>query len=733
MAARGIMRTQFAFTFGLLLASAAVGCGAVDDGSCPSDSEDDGIACTLDVCNAEAAGWAHLPNNNLCETGQRCDPTGGCVAAGLLTGHATLFGMDDNSGITVTVEGVEGATTMTDAAGNWSLGALPPGTFDVTYSKAGYVTIKDAGVGVTDVGASSPPDVELRAGYDVNHDAVAYWYNGFEGEVWSRSRKALAIAQSGIASGAVWYGYRLDRPSEPVTLYSGYVSPIVGDDYAAWVINDTVWSKSLTGGPAHLLATALPGDSFQIVGTVTQYVILRQTHYTGVFDQYNLFVVKADGSTPLGTPIYSTPDANHYFDGSDVWNNDTTALVGLSDYSGSPTASPFLRVDLATGTKTVVNAGLATSDVVFTSLSPDEKNVTGYLVSTGWDRGFLMTLDGTSQPSLAPDYGPQFSGIKHSDEPASDVTWLPDSSGAVYASVSYTKSDNATILEGGLKLWLVGQTQSVVLVPRGNYGPNQWRVHNQSVVFHDTDLVTSPLRVVSAHSTSPQIFPLDTSAFQVPEPWVDDSGGETYVVWTRSISAGDGTIDKIFASKLTPPITAAPQVVQLGGTVPSVCNFEAVLSDHTFWQLCNDTGVLNGYPELTMAPSTIMMVRDPLVAAPDADSVVYAKYDGRLYGSPNTGSLAESKVVSNAVDFSFFIQPVGPGVVFSNLSTGYLTSSAADGTTVDKPLTDYRPGFYSGFSPFFAQDPDRTHAWWFMLQGPGLTLGDFALPAENVK
>lgn len=723
--------------FGLLLAGATVGCGAVDDGACASEMEDDGVPCTLDVCNAEGGGWAHLPNNNLCEAGQRCDPTGGCVAAGVLTGNATLYGETDSSGITVTVEGLEGVSTTTDAAGNWSLGALPPGTFDITYSKAGYLSITDGGVGVTDVGASSPPDVVLQAGYHLNQEQVTFYSGYFSGPVSSPSGKSIVYLQRDVAGIPTFYGYRLDQPVQDAKLYDQYGAsdPYIGDDYVAWTrFDNTVWAKPLNGGPAHLLASAIPNDEFTIVGTVTQYVILRLHHYTGVFDQYSLFVVKADGSTPIGAPVYVTPDANHGIDF--VVNNDTTAVVGLYDSTGSPTTSPLLRIDLASGAKTVVNAGFATSDTVFTSMSPDRTQITGYLIGTGWKRAFLMAIDGTAQPALAPDYGAT-ANPKFSDFPVNeDVRWLPDSSGAVYQSQQYTKSDMG-IAEGGLKLWLVGQSQSTLLVPLNSYGSFTWSVHNKSVLFRDTTTGTSPMRIVSAHSTSPQIYPLDVFGAYIQDYISNDEGGTTYIVWTQSLSSGNTQRNKVFATLITPPLTAAPQVVQLGGTIPAACNseFYGWLSDHTYWQLCNNTGVLNGYPELTMAASTIPNVLWPVYPLPDADSAAYVKFDGKLYTSPNTGALTESRLVSDTFattpNKEAAVFALGKGLIFRDGERAYMRASAADGSMKDKPLTSCQPDQFSSETGYFTTDPTRTFGWWFSMPCGQSRFEDFALPAEN--
>ncbi|MFN3795126.1 MAG: carboxypeptidase-like regulatory domain-containing protein [Chitinophagaceae bacterium] len=67
-----------------------------------------------------------------------------------IVGRILLYDEDgnlaaDNSGITVAIDNSTVRTT-TDATGNWKLDSIPQGTYDITYTKAGYGTGKIMGL-----------------------------------------------------------------------------------------------------------------------------------------------------------------------------------------------------------------------------------------------------------------------------------------------------------------------------------------------------------------------------------------------------------------------------------------------------------------------------------------------------------------------------------------------------------------------------------------------------------
>jgi len=285
---------------------------------------------------------------------------------------------------------------------------------------------------------------------------------------------------------------------------------------------------------------------------------------------------------------------------------------------------------------------------------------------------------------------------------------------------------------------MVGQPASTQLVQSGSFGSN-WSVHNTTVVYRDTNSILAPMRVVSAHSTSPQSYPLETAGTYLQDlVFNDDASGGTYAVWTQSISSGNSTRNKIFSAKIPSPLTAAPQITPLGTTIPSGCSYWAVLSDTTYWQLCYDTGTLTGYPESTTSGSVVSQVRFPLWALPDGDSVAYRKYDGKLYTSPNTGALNTARLVSETFYYNqnnpfASVFPVGKGMAFRDVSAQYMRSSAADGSANDQPLTSCVPTQQdNNYQGYFTTDPARTHAWWFGLQCTD-SFGDFYLPAAGVE
>lgn len=70
------------------------------------------------------------------------------TGTGSISGQVTLSGAPDNSGASVIVTGV--GSDVTDAAGNYTITGVPAGSFDVTASKAGYVSQSQTGVPVAD-------------------------------------------------------------------------------------------------------------------------------------------------------------------------------------------------------------------------------------------------------------------------------------------------------------------------------------------------------------------------------------------------------------------------------------------------------------------------------------------------------------------------------------------------------------------------------------------------------
>jgi len=69
---------------------------------------------------------------------------------GNITGTVLLYNNEgtvnaDNSGITVSIDN-NNVSTKTGADGKWTLDSIPSGTYDITYSKDGYGSVKSMGV-----------------------------------------------------------------------------------------------------------------------------------------------------------------------------------------------------------------------------------------------------------------------------------------------------------------------------------------------------------------------------------------------------------------------------------------------------------------------------------------------------------------------------------------------------------------------------------------------------------
>jgi hypothetical protein len=64
---------------------------------------DDGIACTHDSCDERSRSCLHQPDDSLCPVGFACDPTSGCVARGFAESDTTFYTVRLPSGAVATV------------------------------------------------------------------------------------------------------------------------------------------------------------------------------------------------------------------------------------------------------------------------------------------------------------------------------------------------------------------------------------------------------------------------------------------------------------------------------------------------------------------------------------------------------------------------------------------------------------------------------------------------------
>jgi hypothetical protein len=508
-----------------------------------------------------------------------------------------------------------------------------------------------------------------------------------------------------------------------------------------------VWSRGYDGSQPVILGAVFGGDSLSVVGTPGAYAVLRKIHDNGTFAETSLYVVKVDGSTPMASPVWVQPDAQHTY--SYLVSNDTTALFAVNNSTASPPTdgqanTPLHRIDLATSAISNVNAGFATNDSAYFGVSPDGSYLFGYLhqgAPTSWYRGFLIPISGTAGPALAPDYGS--GATQYSDRASGNVAWFSDNSGVVYQTLSYGPTAGGTA-EGQLKVWATSRATSTTLVPLNSYSGG-WTVHNKVVVYRDPSVTGSPLKVVSAHSATPSIYTLDpnpSSLFLQDFAFDDLPGMSSYFVWTESVSSGDSTRQKIFSAVMPDPLLSAPAAVQLGGALAADCQFEGALSDRTYWQLCRKTGTLSGFPQsTTAAAATTQMVRPGLIPLPDADRIGYRRYDGKLYSSPNTGTLTDVKLVSAVWDATVPLRAYGKWVLLTDSNGGYLRASNADGSSIDEPQSTC--SFYSkpptgnntAWQQAFSDKPGSVVGTTVLL--PGLRCGtsiygDYQVPTANL-
>jgi len=717
MGVRGIMRTHIASIFTLLLAGAA-GCGAVDDGACPTAMQSDDIACTLDVCNAEAGSWSHIADNSFCEAGQACSPTAGCVSAGAITGNATLYGKTDHSGIVVTVEGLEGATTTTDAMGNWTI-VLPPGSYAVTYSKEKYIGEREANIVVLAEAAERAPHVELAHGEILDPERTVLSSYSYQ----LNPDRSYIVEGVTSAVGTSFYAAPTNGTKPPVLLVSNPTNVYLTNTHIVWRSSAggtiSVWSRPLSGASLAVpLGVVGAGFNMSVIGTPREFTLmLRSNSSTGI---NQVFVAKTDGSIVHPTAAWTQPDSNHFYAGAAY--NATHALIGVTNYSAFPPTdslanTPFVRVDLASNTATLVNVGFATNNVYLGSVSPDNNHVYGYIDNSGaatyWIRGFIGSVSGPAAPTLAPSYGAastQYSDWQDFSYPA---IWLPDSSGVVYKTFPYA----GNTAQGDLRVWMTGSATSSVISPAnpaayniGNQG--SYRLVGKNLLYGDGPAGGRVFKI-AAVSANPVSFTLDSSTFNTIGLWT--SHDDSYVVWSQAESANGGVHTKIMSAALTTPLTTTPTITQLGANVPGGCTFEGYLAGTTFFRFCGDTRTIAAFAKSSNAATGM------------ASSVVGSKWrfdksnrlgfrqdDGKLYSLGTDLKLIATYIDPNVGPITSFSTNPGGGVNgWSNLNSDWILyrdgttlmtrASRVDGTVLDEPIL---PCDVSAF--YVSENPDNS-------------------------
>lgn len=682
--------SRFASLVPLLFGLASTGCGEVQSGVCAGEQVDD-IACTVDICDGEAKAWAHIPNDDLCEAGQRCDPTAGCVAAGALSGVATLLGHTDHSGITVTVAGIEGATAMTDAMGKWSI-VIAPGTYKVSYSKDKYFGQDSPEIIVLAEASEVAPSVELAHGEKLADDREITGGYGTQ----MNPDKSYLIEGINLAFGTAYYATPTDGSKGPTIITTNPSGIQYTNTHAVWTQGGQVFSRPLSGATEAVRLTAnVTGTSFAVLGTPGTYTVIRRTRPAAGYTELTLHIARTDGSMLAGAALWTTPDSTHQL-GSLV-TNDTTALFVVSNSSANPPAdapanTPLYRMNLSTGTVTAVNMGFATNNGSIQSVSPDGTKVVGYLCqnqSTGyqWCRGFYGPLT-TGVPNIAPNPGVAPSSHVYQDYAASIDGWMADNS-VVYRTNYWYNGSTGVYAGGELKVWT--GTSSPATLDQANpayyYSSLSTYVLNNAVAwlgYPDRYLKVAPT------TATPTVTTLDSTQ-TVAGIYTKTSTGTaaSYLAWTQQ-PGGTSYPNKIYGVNLTPNFAAAPTVVQLGATLPATCQFEGILSNTTFFQLCADTQTLTAYPAASATASgTHAGVQGSLGALKDADRVGFRKMDGNIYTASNAGTLgADVKPVMTKGDFATNIINVGSWVLYRDSVRNLTRISKADGSVADEPLFD---------------------------------------------
>lgn len=681
------MRNHIASLFVLFLGTAA-GCGEVEDSSCPGEQSDN-VACTLDVCNAEGGGWAHIPNNNLCEAGQACSPTAGCVAGGSLAGTAKLLGKTDHSGITVTVNGVEGATATTDAAGAWSI-LIPPGRYTVTYSKDKYISETSPDIVVVADAADVVPEVELAHGEELGFERpITGGYSSFQ-----NVDKSYLIEVVGSAFGNAYWATPMDGSTGPSLIVASPNQIFFTSTHAVWTESNIVFSRPLTAATEAIsLSSTISGGSLSIVGTPGTYTVIRRTRPLPTYHETSLYIARTDGSTPAGTAVWTQPDAQHtYFD---FVNGDTYGLLSVqnsTNNNGPPgdaaAQTPIHRIDFAANTSTALNIGFAASWVDFRSVSPDASRVYGHVYTqlapccaTPFEqyRGFIGSIASgamTMSPSTATstyysvfhDYGQYFDG------------WTPDNTLIFRTTSWYNGSGN---VGGELKAWFANGTLATFASNPSTYYNFNPVLLNGAIAWRDS----GSLRVAGI-TTSPTAYTLDSSGL-VSGFWAKAGTGATgsYVAWTQ-VPAGTQLPNKVFGANIPTTVTSLPPTVQLGPNIPATCSFEGALAGTTYFALCPETGTLTSYAAASNTPAGSTSGVHGSLFLVGSDRVGFRKTDGSVYSTSNSGTFADLKAIATKVDGNSPLPVVGSWMMYRDATAGLTRVSKLDGSIIDEPLSD---------------------------------------------
>ena len=120
--------------------------------------------------------------------------------------------------------------------------------------------------------------------------------------------------------------------------------------------------------------------------------------------------------------------------------------------------------------------------------------------------------------------------------------------------------------------------------------------------------------------------------------------------------------------------------------------------------------------------------------APGGDSIVFRKYDGKLYSSPNTGTLTDVRLVSTQWETTRPLRVVDKWVVFTDSGSRYLRASNVSGSAIDEPLTEclYPPQTANQNGGRVWNDSMNTTFLFSEMRCSGADYGEYQLPAANL-
>ncbi|AUD06935.1 hypothetical protein [Spirosoma pollinicola] len=173
-----------------------------------------------------------------CSTNLTNTPT---PAGGVLSGTIQLWDdktstLADNSGVIITVDDLTGVSTITDAAGKYSLANITYGLHDLTMSKAGYGTFRLFGVSTTSsINGTILPATQLGKLATTTVTSLTLSGSAYNGSSGVSVLYSVAPIPTAINRGYVRYFLSTD-PAVSSTNYT-FTSPIV-----------SVLNNNVTGG-----------------------------------------------------------------------------------------------------------------------------------------------------------------------------------------------------------------------------------------------------------------------------------------------------------------------------------------------------------------------------------------------------------------------------------------------------------------------------------------------------